>query len=123
MTLSCRYGGIATVRLWGYPYRAPYNTYFFDAGLQMKRASYCADSSFYTHANTKIRIWDSAGENQDPMTAAEVEAWWTPNGATCIGPLRHSGMGFSGKCNGVPLPPCSTVSGGKLADAASPPAF
>ena len=121
VTLSCRYGGIATARLWGYPYRTPATTWFYDAALQMKRASYCADGNYYTHANTKIAIWDSAGENTDPMTRAEVEAWWTPNGATCIGPLRHSAMGFTGSCNGVPLPPCSTAPIGHLADAASPP--
>jgi hypothetical protein len=121
VTLSCRYGAIATARMWGYPYRTPSNTWFYDAALQMKRASYCADGNYYTHANTKIAIWDSAGENTDPMTRAQIEAWWTPNGATCIGPLRHSAMGFTGSCNGVPLPPCLTAPIGHLADAASPP--
>jgi hypothetical protein len=123
VTLSCRYGAIATARLWGYPYRTPYNTFFYDSALQMKRASYCADSEFYTHSGTKIRVWDAAGVQDDPMTPAEIEAYWTPNGATCIGPMRHWGMGFSGSCNGVPLPKCETAAPGKLADAATPPAF
>lgn len=122
VTMSCRYGAIAQVRLWGYPYRPGTNTFYFDAGLHMKRASYCGDGNFYTHAGTKIRIWDNQGIQTDPMTTSEIEAWWTPNGATCIGPMRHSAMGFTGVCNGVPLPPCSGSPTGALADAASPPA-
>jgi hypothetical protein len=121
VTLSCRYGAIPTARLWGYPYRTPATTWYYDAALQMKRASYCADGHYYTHANTKIRVWDTAGIQTDPMTTSEIEAWWTPTGATCIGPMRHSAMGFSGWCGTTELPPCSTAPHGHLADAASPP--
>lgn len=122
VTLSCRYGAIATVRMWGYGYRAPADTYLYDSGLQMKRASYCGDSHFYTQPGTKIRVWDDDGIRSDYMDDSEIEAWWTPNGATCIGPMRHWSMGFSGKCNGVDLPKCIVAAPGRLKDAASPSA-
>ncbi|HEX4458069.1 MAG TPA: ADYC domain-containing protein [Polyangia bacterium] len=106
VTLSCRLGGIATVYWWGYPYLTG-SIYFYAAGLQMKRASYCADSNHYTIAGTHIRIDDSAGIQSDPID--DVEAYWTPAGATCIGLRRHPEIPFSGKCNGVALPSCPTI--------------
>jgi len=109
VTLSCRYGAPATVRMWGYPYRIGYATYYFDAGLHMKRASYCGDGDFYTESGTKIRVHDDAGVQTDPIP--ELEAWWTPKGAACVNMAnrRHMDIPFSGSCNGVPLPPCTSA--------------
>ena len=106
VTLSCRGGAIATVHSWGYGYRTGYDPQFFDAGLQMKRDSYCADGSFYTLPGTAIQIDDSLGVN---TTAPHyVEAFWSPQGALCVDMKhrRHPELGFTGKCNGVALPLC-----------------
>ncbi len=106
VTLSCRRGGIATVYWWGYPY-ASGSDYFFAAGLHMKRASYCGDSSYYTISGTQILIDDSS--HIEDSEIQQVEAYWTPTGATCVGKMRHPELGFNGICNGVLLPPCPTI--------------
>lgn len=111
VTLSCRQGGPATVWWWGYPYTLGANTWYFDAGLQMKRASYCADSQHYTHTGTKIAIHDDVQPKpvqSDSIT--RMEAFWTPQGATCLDEMRHPDMGFKGECNGVKLPQCPKLS-------------
>jgi hypothetical protein len=106
--LSCRLGGPATVWWWGYPYLGTSDaTFFFDSGLQMKRASYCADSNHYTKTGTLIHIADSSKIEDNPILA--VEAFWTPTGATCIGKMRHPELGFNGTCNGVALGACPTL--------------
>lgn len=106
VTLSCRGGAMATVHKWGYGYRTGYNPKFFDAALQMKRASYCADAHFYTVAGTAIKITDSIDVNDDPISL--VEAFWSPQGALCVdlGNMRHPELGFTGSCNGKQLPSC-----------------
>ena len=105
--LSCRLGGPATVWWWGYPYTTTGS--YFDAGLQMKRASYCADANHYTKSGTLIHIDDSSGIEDAPIN--EVEAFWTPTGATCIGTLRHPELAtnWDRTCNGVALQPCPTI--------------
>ncbi|MCU1280077.1 MAG: hypothetical protein JWM53_3623 [bacterium] len=114
VTLSCRLGAMATVHSWGYAYRTPYNTFYFDAGLQMKRASYCADANHYTTAGTKIQIADDSGIQSDTITY--LESWWTPQGALCLDNPRHWNAGFSGSCNGQPLPHCVNRPAQYLAD-------
>ena len=115
VTLSCRLGAVATVYGWGYPYVAGSETFYFDAGIQLKRASYCADSQYYTVAGTPIRLADDQGVQRDPIDL--LEARWTPTGASCLVPanLRHPeiaiGKGFTGTCNGVAIPPCSVTGG------------
>jgi hypothetical protein len=106
VTMSCRLGAMATVRWWGYPYRPNSNTStdYFDAALQMKRASYCANANHYTKSGTLIQIQDDQGIQND--TVNYLEAWWTADGAKCIGKMRHPGMGFNGICNGNQLPTC-----------------
>lgn len=106
VTLSCRLGGIATVYWWGYPYYKG-SDYLFAAGLQMKRDSYCGDSNHYTVAGTQIHIDDSSRIESDAIN--DVEAYWTPTGATCLGLRRHPEIAFSGSCNGVALPSCPTI--------------
>ena len=117
VTLSCRAGAIATVHQWGYGYRTGYNPGYFDAGLQMKRASYCGDSSYYTVAGTGIVISDndSTGNGglgvQIPAAPIRpIEAYWSPKGALCLNyqSMRYPNANFSGSCNGQPLPDCST---------------
>lgn len=140
VTMSCYLGAIATVHGWGYAYQAtpvappgagvpgtqPGShdpTFYFDAGIQMKRASYCADSHFYTQAGTPIDIADDLAINQD--ATSNLEALWTPNGASCLNSRnkRHGLMGFDDTCNSTKLPPCSPLSAnehvGYLADGPS----
>jgi hypothetical protein len=108
--LSCRLGAPATVWWWGYPYLGHSAATFFDAGLQMKRASYCADSKHYTYTGTHIFIADSSGIEDDPIK--ELEAFWTAQGAICLSNLRHPNLTpapFSGSCNGHVLKPCPTL--------------
>jgi ADYC domain len=105
VTLSCFRGAPATVYGWGYPYTGQ-DVFHFDAGIQMKRASYCADSHDYTVAGTPIEIRDDLLIRRDAVR--HLEASWTAHGATCVNlkNLRHSGLGFTGTCNGVALPAC-----------------
>jgi hypothetical protein len=108
VTLSCRKGSMATVHSWGYPYRAnaPVSTFYFDSGLQMKRASYCADSNHFTKPGTLIQIHDDQTIQVDPIR--HLESYWTPQGALCLDTMRHQASGFSGTCPGAaaPLPSC-----------------
>jgi len=111
VTLSCLRGAPATVYGWHYPYTgAP--VFHFAAGIQMKRASYCADERYYTTSGTAIEIADDQHLQRGTAGSDHVrylEAGWTPQGATCInlGNLRHSRLGFTGVCAGRPLPPCA----------------
>jgi hypothetical protein len=110
VTMSCRGGALATVYSWGYGYGAASSTptFYFDAGIQMKRASYCGDAQFFTVANTNIYMTDDQGIQPAKPPPHRIEAWWTPTGASCVNlaNLRHSSMGFQGSCKGVPLPAC-----------------
>jgi hypothetical protein len=103
VTLSCFLGAPATVYRWGYNYQER-DPFHFDAGIHMKRASYCADADYFTVAGTEIEISDEANQRRPP----NVEAWWTPTGATCVDAQhrRHpkDGRVFSGSCGGKPLP-------------------
>jgi hypothetical protein len=105
VTLSCYLGALATVYRWGYDYlgAAPF---YFDAGIQMKRASYCGDAGRYTVAGTPIEIADDQRINHDATD--RLEAWWAPTGAVCLNPqnMRHPEKGFTGSCKGKPLPAC-----------------
>jgi hypothetical protein len=106
-TLSCRKGGPATVHWWGYAYKLGYKTFYFDAGLHMKRASYCGDDKHYTVSGTQILIDDSAAINSDAIN--HVEAYWNEKGAICVNMpyRRYLNNGFTGWCGGVQLPDCS----------------
>jgi hypothetical protein len=110
VTMSCRGGAVATVYSWGYGYGvAPSTpTFYFDAGIQMKRASYCGDAQFFTIAGTRIFMTDDQGIQPATPPPSSIEAWWTPTGAACVNlaNLRHSSMGFGGSCKGVALPAC-----------------
>jgi hypothetical protein len=109
VTLSCRNGAPATAYYWGYDYLGEGADKYFDAAIQMKRASYCADEHYYTKNGTYIMIDDSAGILQESKSQVEVlESYWTPKGATCLDARRHPEMGFDGTCNGVKLPKCPT---------------
>ena len=107
VTLSCRKGAIATVFSWGYRYLglAP-DTFYFDAGIHMKRASYCADAEAYTTSGVTISIEDNRAINM--QTNSHIEAWWTPAGALCLGTLRRpdiaAAKGFSNSC-ATKIPP------------------
>lgn len=110
VTMSCRGGAVATVYSWGYGYAAAPGmpTFYFDAGIQMKRASYCGDAQFFTIAGTRIFMTDDHGIQPATPPLPTIEAWWTPTGASCVNlaNLRHSAMGFQGSCKGVALPAC-----------------
>ena len=115
VTVSCSRGAPATVARWGYKYRSttqPVDFFYFDAAIQMKRASYCADTSAYTTSGTKIRIWDSqplpTRSDFDPTNDPDnIEAWWSPDGAICLTRMRHEELRatFSG-CPRRPVPDC-----------------
>jgi hypothetical protein len=109
LTMSCRKGAIATVFAWGYSYLGiPADTFYYDAGIHMKRASYCADGEAYTANGTHIWIFDDRKINAEVGPA--LEARWSPTGATCLTTPRHPtlAVGFTG-CRSGPLPPCSSV--------------
>jgi len=87
VTMSCYLGAPATVARWGYEYDSatPSAHFYFDAAIQMKRASYCADEHAYTKAGTEIAISDSANVKNDVKAdAGTIEASWTRDGATCL---------------------------------------
>jgi hypothetical protein len=120
VTMSCSLGAPAMVYRWGYDHRSS-STFYFDAGIHMKRASYCANKHYYTAAGTQIEIRDDKGINNTAIQ--HLEARWTPTGASCVNleNLRHASMGFRGWCAGTRLPACSTVTprgpaGASLAD-------
>jgi ADYC domain-containing protein len=108
VTLSCRKGAIATVHTWGYAYKPGFKTFYFDAGINLKRAAYCGDARHWTKSGTLIRIADSSGINTDAIF--KTEAYWGLGGALCVNmnERRQMPMPFSGICNGQPLPDCST---------------
>lgn len=117
VTLSCYLGGPATITRWGYGYEptSPAGVpdhYYFDAALQMKRASYCADTTTYTTAGTWIRISDSTGINND-ADVSRIEAVWSPLGATCLKTMRHTDLGSPpAACTDRPQPeilPCDST--------------
>lgn len=118
VTLSCSLGAPAKVYAWGYDYDPAKTEAFslFRAGIHMKRASYCGDSEFYTVTGTPLLVGDSLGINRDlptsRVTAGGLEAWWTPEGATCVnsGAVRQPSIvrqkGFQGVCGTRKLPAC-----------------
>jgi hypothetical protein len=99
VTLSCSLGAPAKVFSWGYQYQgaAPV-TFYFDAGIHMKRASYCADVRHYTRSGTDIEKLDDKFINRpidlSSPAAPDVEAWWGPEGALCVNSerMRHPEM-------------------------------
>lgn len=142
VTMSCRQSAIAVVYSWGYPYLGdPADTYYYDAGIHMKRASYCGDDKFYTKPNTLIGIRDNAaidsagtrtlGSINNTIDLTQLEAEWSPSGATCIHrPLLPSGTfgapdhlrhpdfdpPFDGTCSGRDLPACTPTTRAKLSN-------
>ncbi len=112
VTLSCRQGAIATVYHWGYHYLGATAKTYFDAGIHMKRASYCGDETFYTVTGTHIRLADDLGIHSEVSSAQDpmIEAYWDEHGATCFGVQRNLTKVFSPhSCNGQPLPPCPDI--------------
>jgi len=138
VTVSCSLGAPAVVYSWGYPYRgSDADTFYFDAGIHMKRASYCGDSRYYTWAGTLIKITDSKLTHNGiplhpPFSPPGVEAWWGKDGALCVNSenIRHLSLApknnellsckngvYSGQpqdlpschfmCSGKPLPRCT----------------
>jgi hypothetical protein len=105
--LSCSLGAPAIVYAWGYPYHgSPNDTFYFDAGIHMKRASYCGDANYYTVTPTPIQIKDDKSiQNETPDF---LEARWDRDGATCVNLkyLRHPELGFNGKCGSQTKPDC-----------------
>jgi hypothetical protein len=119
VTLSCRYGAIATAYYWGYNYTTDW--WHFASAIHMKRASYCGDANYFTVSGTLINIQDEVPIEGVQTTVSDntVEAFWTPSGAACYnGPRRpnlYDKFGikpFDGNCpDGTVIPPCSTWSG------------
>jgi hypothetical protein len=145
VTLSCSLGAPAKVYSWGYPYQgtSPSATFYFDAGIHMKRASYCADFRHYTWAGTLIKKSDDKNINHQisplpPNSPPGLEAWWGADGALCVNSenMRHLSLAptdiklmtcdgqpykigqplknCSFICNGAPLPKCPLIPRKKL---------
>lgn len=108
VTLSCYLGAPATVYRWGYDHRNadPASNFYFDAGIQMKRASYCANANYWTASGTGIQMADDRLNRDLPIR--RLEAWWSPSGAICLNfdNRRHPELGFPGSCRGKALPIC-----------------
>ncbi|MEO7732045.1 MAG: ADYC domain-containing protein, partial [Kofleriaceae bacterium] len=109
VTMSCGLGAPAIAFNWGYDYGGPLAETYFDAAIQMKRASYCADAGHYTVAGTPIGIGDDRHTNSPPNPSLRPEASWTRDGATCVNLdlLRHPEKGFTGSCGTRTLPACA----------------
>ena len=130
VTMSCTLGAIAVAHRWGYEYVAgAADPYYFDAAIQMKRVSYCADGEAYTLAGTRIRIVDNVVINNEGID--HLEARWSPDGAICLNKenMRHRSLG-GGSCGDfvvprclfpLPLPPSSP--GRYLISGSDPPAL
>lgn len=120
VTMSCRKGALATVYWWGYDYDTS-DPFYFSAGIQMKRASYCGDYRHYTYAGTNIYIADAKGIHTLPdQDLDNIEAAWGPGGALCINlderrhwGITYDGAAFDGTCNGQKLPVCRSRPLGK----------
>jgi hypothetical protein len=114
VTVSCRLGTPATVYWWGYDHRAKSSSWYFDSAVALKRANYCGDGTPWTKDGTGILIDgnDDATVLRDVIAAPNVEALWTPQGASCINlsALRQPTMGFSGTCGETVLPACPDLS-------------
>lgn len=110
ITLSCSLGAPAVVYRWGYPYHgSASDTFYFDAGIHMKRASYCGDANYYTVSGTRIQIADDRSIQSEPIRF--LEARWSPSGAICVDYnrpdyLRHPEMGFTGQCGSKLVSKC-----------------
>lgn len=107
VTVSCYLGAPATVTRWGYDHSASNafpglpgqpgtpTHFYFDAAIQMKRASYCGGTDHHTKTGTRIKITDTApGGNRDiqPLGPDKledvIEASWSPEGAICVNPAH-----------------------------------
>jgi ADYC domain-containing protein len=110
VTLSCSLGAPTIVYAWGYPYQSNFDTFYFDAGIHMKRASYCGDENYYTVTPTQIQIKDDKGIQDE--TPTNLEARWDRHGAICVNlnNLRHPELKFNGTCNNRPKPECKSLS-------------
>lgn len=107
VTLSCKSGAPATVYSWGYDYQGTRDdTFYFDAGIHMKRAAYCGDHRYFTTTGVSIAIWDDRAIHSE--LTPHLEAYWTRAGASCLNPghRRASLPAFDGLCDGTPLPAC-----------------
>lgn len=65
------------------------------ACTRMKRADFCGNGSGNTSefssptAATNIQVWDKYNiHSMGPQTRSTMEAYWDPNGATCVNPTR-----------------------------------
>jgi hypothetical protein len=65
------------------------------ACTRMARADYCGDGHARTVDGTMIDIWDKlAPPIQTQFTDWQVEAEWTPEGASCVNFARHPELGY-----------------------------
>jgi len=109
VTLSCSLGAPAVVYGWGYDYKAPAADFYFRSAIQMKRAAYCGNRRYFTKTGTSIAIADDASVVHDPYTKEQIEAYWTPKGASCLSKRRHPEIAFNGECDGTPLVACEDL--------------
>ena len=63
------------------------------ACTRMARADYCGDGTSATVDGTAIDVWDNL-DIQTQFTDWEVEAEWSPEGATCVNFVRHPELGY-----------------------------
>lgn len=116
-SLSCEGGAIVSCMLWGYqPWLSAVRDHpmgvvslaeTHQACIQMKRAAYCGDATSYTVDGTLITVADPFMPAMQTSAVSQIEAIWTPTGASCLTQQRHPEAGFQG-CP-QPLPPCPSV--------------
>jgi hypothetical protein len=124
-TMGCESGAIVTCMEWGYkpwqrPVKDPSTTFdvIYRACLQAKRAAYYVskdDYNSYTRKGTLIKTKDMWADSWE--SGVELEAYWGPQGATCLGTQRASGVPLPSPSDGLHyLPKCGGTSWNPSAD-------
>jgi len=86
MTLACRGATFGKCVELGYKSDLVLDTYH-QACIRALRADYCGDGQSHTVDGTQINIFDKLGTQADTLPW-NIEANWTPDGATCIDTAR-----------------------------------
>lgn len=99
LSIACRGSSVAKCAEYGYrPWsRRSGMRALHKACVRMLRADYCGDGRSFTVDGTLIGHADRMGMHSVPSTW-ELEATWSPAGATCIERTRIDGAGASEAC-------------------------
>jgi hypothetical protein len=106
-TWACRHKTIAKCVELGYKTWDGYAPQLASC-VRMLRADYCGDGTSYTVNGTLLNVYDNVGVQSDSEDW-QVEAGWTPAGATCISSSSDTRF----KILGSVVPPCYKALKGK----------